>query len=245
MRDYLLFRLYGPMVAWGDIAVGEVRASFTHPSKSAMIGLIAAALGISRDQESLHHKLAAGYGLAVRMDKIGIPLSDYHTAQVPSSGAGRNRLNFATRRDEIITLPKEDLHTILSKRDYRIDAIAIGVIWARISPPYSLSKLAEALRYPVYVPYLGRKSCPLALPMEAQVVEADTICAALEQAKFINIEELHHLPESGQPALYWEEGTDSGIQPQHTFERRDMPLSRQRWQFDVRQEYHAAYPGEE
>jgi CRISPR system Cascade subunit CasD len=38
MRDYLLFRLYGPLAAWGDIAVGEYRPSFAHPSKSAIIG---------------------------------------------------------------------------------------------------------------------------------------------------------------------------------------------------------------
>ena len=48
IRDYLVFRLYGPMCSWGDIAVGEVRPSTVHPSKSAILGLIAAALGVKR-----------------------------------------------------------------------------------------------------------------------------------------------------------------------------------------------------
>ena len=245
MKEYLIFRLYGPMASWGDIAVGEVRPSYTHPSKSAVLGLIAAALGISRDQETLHRQLADGYGFAVRVDNIGTPLSDYHTAQVPPSGTGRKRLNFATRRDEIVTLPREKLKTILSKRDYRMDALATVVLWARASPPHSLEKLAEALQYPGYVLYLGRKSCPLGLPMEAQVVAADTLLEALSYSKFKDFVEFRDLPDSGRPALYWEESAEAGIQPQHTFERRDIPLSRLRWQFDVRREYHASYPAED
>ncbi len=245
MRDYLIFRLYGPMASWGDIAVGEVRPSYTHPSKSAALGLIAAALGISRDQELLHRRLADSYGFAVRIDNVGKPLSDYHTAQVPPSGLGRKRINFATRRDEIINCPREKLKTILSKRDYRMDALATVAVWARNSPPYSLKKLADALQYPVFTVYLGRKSCPLALPMEAQVITAVTLLEALKNSKFIDFVELHDLPDSGSPALYWDENPDAGMQPQHTFDRRDIPLSRQRWQFEVRREYHASYPGED
>lgn len=243
MTDYLVFRLYGPMASWGDIAIGEVRPSYTHPSKSAVMGLIAAALGISRDDETMHRKLAESYGLAVSVYSIGTPLSDYHTAQVPPSGTGRNRINFATRRDEIHMLRREKLNTILSRRDYRMDALADVVIWARHTPPYSLERLTDALRYPVYTLYLGRKSCPLALPMDAQVMLADTIMDALMKAKFADMKDL--LDYSFTPDIYWEEGTDSGIKPQHVFERRDVSLSRRRWQFDVRREYHGSYAGED
>ncbi len=245
MKEYMIFRLYGPMASWGDIAVGEVRPSYTHPSKSAVLGLIAAALGISRDQESLHRRLADSYGFAVRIDNVGQPLSDYHTAQVPPSGTGRKRTIFATRRDEVVTLPREKLKTIISKRDYRMDTLATVVLWERASPPHSLEKLAEALQHPGYVLYLGRKSCPLGLPMEAQVVAADTLLEALRKAKFTDFVELRNLPDTGRSALYWEENANAGIQPQHTFERRDIPLSRLRWQFDVRLEYHASYPAED
>src|SRR5215470_15857056 len=113
IRDYLVFRLYGPMGSWGDIAVGEVRPSTVHPSKSAILGLIAAALGIKRPNttrddtersalEVAHGALAQGYGFAVCVDAPGVPLVDYHTAQVPSSGTGRNRRQFATRHDELL-----------------------------------------------------------------------------------------------------------------------------------------------
>jgi hypothetical protein len=40
--------------------------------------------------------------------------------------------------------------------------------------------------------------------------------------------------------LYWDEDAAAGIEQQHIFERRDLPLSRGRWQFDMRKERHAA-----
>ena len=55
MKDYLLFRLHGALASWGDIAVGDIRPSYRYPSKSAVIGLLAAALGVERDE---HHKQA-------------------------------------------------------------------------------------------------------------------------------------------------------------------------------------------
>jgi CRISPR system Cascade subunit CasD len=245
MTEYLIFQLYGPMAAWGDIAVGEIRPSYTHPSKSAVLGLIAAALGIKRDQEEEHRKLSYAYGFAVLVKNPGIPLSDYHTAQVPSSGTGRNRRIFATRRDEIITLPKEELNTILSRRTYRVDSFYAVALWKRADAPYDLKDIATKLITPFYTLYLGRKSCPLALPLEPQVVESNTLREAFSKVRFADIEELQWLPTVDKPDLYWEEGAKSGIEPQHIFERRDIPSSRKRWQFDVRREHHASYPEEE
>jgi CRISPR system Cascade subunit CasD len=245
MVEYLVFRLYGPLASWGGIAVGEVRPSATHPSKSAILGLVGAALGIDRNQEAVHRAMAEAYGFAVRVDSMGVPLVDYHTAQVPPSGTGRNKRRFATRREELSTLPKEKLNTILSRRDYRQEALATVVLWQRCADcPFPLDAIRTALERPSYVLYLGRKACPLALPVEAQVVPAATVREALGAARFADLDELCHLRISGQPALYWEDGAAAGLEPQHTFERRDVPLSRRRWQFDVRREHHAAL-GEE
>lgn len=245
MIDYLVFRLYGPLASWGDIAVGEVRPSATHPSKSAILGLVAAALRIDREQEATHQALARGYGFAVRVDSMGVPLVDYHTVQVPPSGTGRNRRTFATRRDELCTLPRDALNTILSRRDYRMDALATAALWVRgAEAPFSLGAIRDALERPGFVLYLGRKSCPLALPLEAQVVQAPTVREAFEAAQFAELEALRHLRLSETAGLYWEDGAPAGMEAQHTFERRDVPISRRRWQFDVRREHHAAL-GEE
>ena len=52
MRDYLVMRLYAPLASWGEIAVGEVRHSANYPSKSALLGLLGAALGVRRDDDA-------------------------------------------------------------------------------------------------------------------------------------------------------------------------------------------------
>jgi len=240
MREYLAFRLYGPMSAWGDIAVGETRPSYIHPSKSAVMGMIAAALGITRDKESDHKRLADDYGFAVQTLSFGTPLTDYHTAQVPPSGTGKNRKIFSTRKDELAA-PRDELKTILSRRDYRMDSLFIATLWIRNSPPYKpLKDIKEKLKKPDYTLYLGRKSCPLALPLEPQIVTANNMREAFSLAKF-----KCYPGELGavncRRDFFWEDSDDAGMELQDVFIRRDVPLSRKRWQFDTRKEYHASF----
>ena len=51
MKEYLVFQLYAPLASWGEEASGEIRHSATVPTRSALLGLLAAALGIRRDEE--------------------------------------------------------------------------------------------------------------------------------------------------------------------------------------------------
>jgi len=249
MAEFLLFRLYGPMAAWGDIAVGEQRPSAPHPSKSAVLGLVAAALGIRRDQDDAHRALANGYGFAVRVDAVGVPQRDYHTAQIPGSIARLKHLS--TRRDE--TLDRGNLYTVLSSRDYRCDAMYTPCLWPREGAPYPLSSLVGALKGPRFPLYLGRKSCPLALPLTPAWLTAETLDAALRvydaqmpeaQRRFIKERYL------GQPSpgrdLYWEEDAvmaPGAVRYVHSTPRQDIPLSRKRWQFSKRDEHYGRLTG--
>ncbi len=236
MADYLLFRLYGPLASWGVIAVGQERGSDTQPSKSAMIGLLAAALGIRRDEEARLAALAVGYGFAVRVESAGVLLRDYHTAQVPSASDMKKRPH-RTRRDELL-IPRNDLNTVLSSREYRCDALYTVAMWALPDAPHSLAALAAALMKPQFMLYLGRKSCPLALPVQAQVVTAEHLAAALSQASFPDQAILKdHLKRDSSPTLHWEEGIEEhGLTALLTVTRRDQPLNRRRWQFRERRE---------
>lgn len=49
MSQYLIFQLHGPMASWGVDAPGEVRHTHELPSRSALLGLLAAGVGIRRD----------------------------------------------------------------------------------------------------------------------------------------------------------------------------------------------------
>ena len=66
MRDFLLFTYYAPIAAFGQVAVGEVRGSWERPGKSAILGLLAAGLGLARDDAEGQAALAEAYGYAVR-----------------------------------------------------------------------------------------------------------------------------------------------------------------------------------
>lgn len=228
MSNYLLFSLYGPMAAWGDIAVGEYRPSFAHPSKSAIIGLLAAALGIRRDEEERQKSLAASCSFAVMVDSMGILLRDYHTTQVPSAKRG---VSYYTRRSELAT---DELNTILSSRDYRCDAVYTVAITVADGKPYSLEELASALIKPVFALYLGRKSCPLAMPLHPQIISAATLRDAL--ASVPPTDELTDIISRANVNIFWEGDTASGFALQQVITRRDEPRSRKRWQFSDRRE---------
>jgi CRISPR system Cascade subunit CasD len=129
MREYLVFQLYGPFASWGDIAVGEERPSALVPTKSAILGILAAAKGIKRPDtvrdeeerkvcEKQHEQMSLGYGIAVKTSAAGTPLFDYHTIQVPSSGTGRNKKTFYTRLDELCWEDRSELNTILSRTTF-------------------------------------------------------------------------------------------------------------------------------
>ena len=233
---YLVFRLYGPMAAWGEIAVGESRHSAVYPSKSALLGLLTAALGIRRDEEERQAALAAGYQFAVKVLRSGSLLRDYHTTQVPDSAG---KAVYRTRREELIR-GKERLGTILSTREYRCDAMAMVAVRPLDSAPYSLEQLRDKLLKPEFHLYLGRKSCPLAAPLDPAIGnwesfgEAFTAVRPKDLSHFAD-DEARWLPIDSQVRYYWE-GDDPSLTPQQVLVRHDQPSSRSRWQFTRRAE---------
>lgn len=238
--DFLAFRLYAPMASWGDVAVGEHRPSQNYPGRSAVLGLLGAALGIRRDEEARLGALSAAFGVAVAVYGSGALLRDYHTTQVPSASAMKKRPH-RTRTDEL-AFPKAELNTILSTRDYRTDALSVVLVWAKATPPVSLDALREALLRPHYVLYLGRKSCPPAMPLQPRCIQADSLLTALDLAKFGPIDGLRGLDRLQR--LAWEgEQWDRDVPGATVFSapRKDDPVSRARWQFADRTEYVAVF----
>ena len=238
MHNYLIFQLYGPMASWGEPAVGEMRHSALYPSKSAVIGLIAAALGIKRDKEEEQQALANSLTFGFKVMSDGSLLRDFHTTQAP--GEDRKRM-FATREQEINHSNKEKINPILSFRDYRCDAYAIAAVRVTDDGPASLAKIKAALEKPKFTLYLGRKSCPLALPLHPEVVEAKGVSTALNQFNtdiFSGIEATNSWKGFARhkPYFVWE-GDGYDIKPDMSNTRTDMPTSRKRWQFAKRTEH--------
>ena len=248
---YLVFRLYAPLVSWGEIAVGGERHTATHPSKSAIIGLIGSALGVKRSDDKKHEELEKGIGLGVKLISQGQILKDYHTTQVPKSSG---KIVYRTRKAELELAP-ENVGTILSSREYRTEAYSIVALWIKGQPSFSLETIKQALSHPTYHLYLGRKSCPISAPLCQRIEEANTLIDALDQPSFppINlsaktfndgvfqssyIENSITNPRKGI-RYYWEDHDNVGIEPQMQTTRYDSIISRNRWQFSSRNEYTA------
>lgn len=242
--DYLIFRLYGPLASWGEAAVGPTRPSATYPGRSAILGLLAAALGIDRHDESAQASLRDSVMVAVKQLSAGVLVRDYHTAQVPGQSA---KVTHHTRRDEL-SEPREKLHTILSTREYRCDGLWKVAVSVTDAAPWNLEELAVALTRPKFHLYLGRKSCPLAAPLAPQVVSAAGVREALS-TDMSGLTELGEQEEArrlgvGRRAGYAWEGASGDLDVQETRYPYDQPLHRCRWQFASRAE-HWSEPGED
>jgi CRISPR system Cascade subunit CasD len=144
--------LSGPLQSWGTRSRWNDRDSAPIPTLSGIAGLLACAQGHPR------HDLppwVAGMRLAVRSDDPGVTLTDYHTANAgyplrPHDGHARKSSGGVHRP------------TVVTTRHYRADATFVAVAWH--PDPAVASGWAQALRTPVWAPYLGRRSCPPALP---------------------------------------------------------------------------------
>ncbi len=159
MPDFVVFTLAGPMASFGTVAGNERRGTESRPGHSMLVGLLAAALGIRRTEALALAGLSDACRFAVRVDRPGMLMTDYHTVQ--SAKRNKKIAGVATRREMLI---EGDRTTIVTRREYLMDVhftVAVAFAHASIAP----AVLVEALRRPGFALYLGRKSCPPALPL--------------------------------------------------------------------------------
>ena len=79
----LLLRLAAPLQAWGADSKFEIRRTNREPTKSGVLGMLAAALGLRRDAINSLKELSQ-LRFAVRVDREGRLLMDYQTAGNPT-----------------------------------------------------------------------------------------------------------------------------------------------------------------
>lgn len=228
MQNYLVFQIYGVLVSWGEQAVGGERPSSDHPSRSALLGLLAAGMGIARENEEKHAELSRQCRFGIKLYSPGQVLRDFHTTQVPPTIKKTKHLH--TRRDELRT---DNLGTILSSREYRQDALSVIALWLEGEGEYNLDDIQSGLTQPHFHLYLGRKSCPLSIPVNPEKVSTETLKAALDN--YTVDDNLKTLEQTAH--YFWEKTDNSGCKPDFHIARYDQPISRKRWQFQSRDEY--------
>ena len=148
-----MLRLASPMQSWGTDSKLEVRRTDRYPSKSGLTGLLAAALGIARtgDLTKLN-----GLRIGVRVERPGEIICDYQTAQGAKS---------------------QDRYT--TYRYYLSDAVFLAGIESDDEP--FLQELETALLHPTFPLYLGRRSCPITLPLVKGIRNTDLLSALKDE----------------------------------------------------------------
>ncbi len=133
----LLLRIAAPIQSWGTSSKFNTRLTDKFPSKSGIIGMIAAAMGRTRDADIADlNQLHFG----VRVDWQGTLLKDFQMMhkhqfwQTPD----KNKLS-------------------LSHRYYLCDAIFLVALEGELE---QLKEIESALRAPIFPLYFGRRSCP-------------------------------------------------------------------------------------
>jgi len=212
MADYLIIKLQGTMQAWGSHTYEDYRPSHIFPTRSGIVGLLAACLGIDREdvikREALNNSLTK---LTVRADPRCLgskttpfkmhKITDFHTVQ------NARKVDGASRKEAIV-----------SRREYLCDAeFSIAMIFDK-EQGYSLEEIHQAIKKPYFTPFLGRKSCPLQRPLFEAIVTADNAQTALVDIA----------PMRG--TLYSEESLKNAV----PMEVRDIPMPTAVRQFSTR-----------
>lgn len=148
----LFLRLEGPMQAWGvQDAKFVIRRTAEAPTKSGVIGMLCAALGVSRSTASTDWLPQLGaLRMGVRIDVPGVRWWDYHTV-----GAG---MPMRIAEGEGKAKPG----AMLTRREYLCDA---SFLVALHGDPSLIGAVESALRAPQWTLYLGRKACLPSRPL--------------------------------------------------------------------------------
>lgn len=160
MADFLLLRLEGPLQAWGGVAFDPRRPTRDFPSRSALAGLLANALGWQHMDGEQINLLQDAIHYAVREDRPPRRITDYQTADLQRIGkVGWTRWGTEERGGSAAE------GTQLLWKQYLADGSFLVALTVTNDAPVTLDGVTEALHRPARPLFLGRKGCPPALPL--------------------------------------------------------------------------------
>ncbi|MCG6552886.1 MAG: type I-E CRISPR-associated protein Cas5/CasD, partial [Candidatus Magnetominusculus sp. LBB02] len=198
----LFLRLEGHMQAWGDQqSKFVVRRTAEAPTKSGILGMLCAAMGVSRPEAVNELPRLRTLNMGVRIDKPGIRWWDYHTV-----GAGMQMR---------IADGKTKLGAMLTRREYLCDASFLAALQGE---PDIIDELIKALEDPKWTLYLGRKSCPPSRPMlELPAYEFPDLLSALRSIPWCR------RLKSDDPPPYVDCSNFAAVKPVHKLKSDDPP----------------------
>lgn len=191
----LLIELAGPQQAWGSRSRFASRATELAPTKSGVLGMLAAALGLERTAP-LDRFDDLRFG--VRIDQPGRVERDFQTTR-----------SFDGSR----SFP-------LSQRYYLADAVFVAALESTDTDV--LREYQNALRRPYFPLFLGRRAFPPAGPLVTDIVDLP-LRKALEQTPWRA--HAHHRRKLRGSSVTLEVQVDAEPTEPRGESRRDVPLS--------------------
>jgi CRISPR system Cascade subunit CasD len=176
--DILILRLRGPLMAFGDVAVDELRPTDVLPGISLVTGLLGNALGWLYIHGERLQALQDRLRLASRLDREGSALRDYQNARITKDDKLWRSKGGSLSRD----LGAAGESIVQRERYYRADAAVTAAL--TLEPSHadpSLDALEEALRRPARPLFLGRSNCPPSEPVLVRRVQASSLEEALRR----------------------------------------------------------------
>lgn len=214
----LAFYIDAPLQSWGASSKFQYRESNGFPTKSALVGLIAGALGIDKHKATEAAELLPIANLKLTAVQVQKPkraatrFTDFHTI-----GGGYNK---RTPQWEKMSIPQKasgaPFGTVITRRSYLTDACFVVLLEG---DAVVLKRIQSALLDPVWGVWFGRKTCLPASPLSPQIGDS-------RQAAFDALLEI--LP-GHSPALLerfeYQEEIDPKLTADGTFYQSDQPIA--------------------
>ncbi|MDR1926126.1 MAG: type I-E CRISPR-associated protein Cas5/CasD [Endomicrobium sp.] len=203
MQNTLVLYFDAPIQSWGCHTYEDDRPTELFPTRSAITGLLAACLGIDRENQEEIISLDKSYKVAVIVEKQGIRKEDYQTI-----------------RNAPLVSRETNKHAIISRKSYIFDGKFIVLLQFSNNAEYNIEKIISAIKKPVFTPFLGRRSCPITCPLfineEKNLLQEDSLNNAVNIV-FNRIQNNENKPTR----IYSEDILENGVQ----ISVRDVPSS--------------------
>lgn len=175
-NSVLALRLQGPLQSWGIDSRFDERRSGSFPSKSGLIGLVAAAMGLKKGSSSEARQLPRLAALELLVVRESLPeperLWDFHTVRNVRRAEPRN-----TNPDSKGSDAYKEMD--VTRREYLCDCSFLAFFSGEAE---IIAEVGAALENPVFGIWLGRKCCLPSSPVFAGIYpdESSAVAAVLK-----------------------------------------------------------------
>lgn len=218
MKTLLLY-LSGPQQSWGSSSRFNSRDTERYPTYSGVIGLVACAMGIKRDDTEALSELIE-LKMSVRIDQPGDIRTDWQVAHKQNIEIDKsNRFNSACHH--VVSEVNKDA-TYAGNRTYLSDAKFIVGLTGENE---LITRIMQSIRNPKWAPYLGRRAFVPDAPLFFDVIDGDDVLSIFNEIPW-KASDRYQKKHKVDSVILWIDGRFSANEkPVTSIIRKDMPVS--------------------